>query len=186
MPIGAHTVPKSAGFEPRPVAKRRAALLKMGHASKSLVAALRRRFLDQAVGLLASNAAGAAGRILKLGEIADSESVQLRALRAILTDAVAVAEFTTLEERLGYVEERLDERPRTGKRGKCAEAYRLRLTPRAYQIWVGAGLVLERLRTLDREVARLELRGSLRGIGLVRELGLNRVAFGAGRFQPAI
>jgi hypothetical protein len=66
---------------------------------RRLVAALRRRFLDQAVGLLASNAAGAASRILKLGEIAASESVQLRALRAILTDAVAVAEFATLEER---------------------------------------------------------------------------------------
>ncbi|MGO9466562.1 MAG: hypothetical protein ACLQVF_20665 [Isosphaeraceae bacterium] len=86
---------------------------------RRLVAALRRRFLDQAVGLLASNAAGAAGRILKLGEIAASESVQLRALRAILTDAVAVAEFATLEERLGFVEEELYERRPTGKRGQA-------------------------------------------------------------------
>ncbi|MGO9919739.1 MAG: hypothetical protein ACLQIB_34235 [Isosphaeraceae bacterium] len=86
---------------------------------RRLVAALRRRFLDQAVGLLASNAAGAASRILKLGEIAASESVQLRALRAILTNAVAVAEFATLEERLGYVEEELHERQRTGKRRKA-------------------------------------------------------------------
>ena len=86
---------------------------------RRLVAALRRRFLDQAVGLLASNAAGAASRILKLGEVAASESVQLRALRAILTDAAAVAEFATLEERLGYVEEQLDGRKRTGRRGQA-------------------------------------------------------------------
>jgi len=86
---------------------------------RRLVAALRRRFLDQAVGLLASNAAGAASRILKLGEIAASESVQLRALRAILTDAIAVAEFATLEERLGYVEEQLYERRPADKRGEA-------------------------------------------------------------------
>jgi len=87
---------------------------------RRLVAALRRRFLDQAVGLLASNAAGAASRILKLGEIAASESVQLRALRAILTDAVAVAEFATMEERLGYVEEQLHELRPAGKRGEAS------------------------------------------------------------------
>ena len=79
---------------------------------RALVWKLRRRYLDQAVGLLASNVVRAAGRIVKLGEASENESVQLRASRAVLSDTIAVSKFATLEERMARVEEQLDERQR--------------------------------------------------------------------------
>jgi len=74
----------------------------------------RRRAVDRAVGQMAMHSTWAADRIVKLGESAESESVRLSALRAILSDMMKVSQFTTLEERLAQVEEQLDERERNG------------------------------------------------------------------------
>ena len=50
--------------------------------------------------------------IAKLAESAESESVQLRAWRAILADLMAVAKFSDLEQRMAEIEEQV--RDRTG------------------------------------------------------------------------
>ena len=52
-------------------------------------------------------ASWAAGGISKLAKGADSESVRLRALRALLGDMITVSKYTGLEERMASVEERL-------------------------------------------------------------------------------
>jgi hypothetical protein len=72
----------------------------------------RRRALDRAIGRLAGLAMEAADGIAKLAQDAQSESVQLRAWRAILTDQMAVARFSDLEQRMVEIEEQL--RDRTG------------------------------------------------------------------------
>jgi len=48
----------------------------------------------------------------KLGESAESESIQLRAQRAILLDQINVAKHANLEYRMSRIEEKL--RARTG------------------------------------------------------------------------
>ena len=48
---------------------------------------------------------------------AESESVQLRAWRAILADQMAVAKFSDLEQRTFELEEQFDERKRNGCMG---------------------------------------------------------------------
>jgi hypothetical protein len=72
--------------------------------------ATRRRALGQAIGRLSSFAMKAASRIITLAKEADSESVQLRASRAVLADQIAVAKFSDLEYRVTEVEEQLSER----------------------------------------------------------------------------
>jgi hypothetical protein len=67
----------------------------------------RRRALDRAIGRMASRAAKAADGIARLGEGAESESVQLRAWRAILADQMAVSKFSDLEYRMTEIEEQL-------------------------------------------------------------------------------
>jgi hypothetical protein len=52
--------------------------------------------------------------IAKLAKDARSGSVQLSALRAILFDMTAVSHSAMLEERLGQVEEKLNELEQTG------------------------------------------------------------------------
>ncbi len=69
----------------------------------------RRRVLNQAIGRMASRATEAADGIATLAKTAESESVQLRAWRAILADQMAVAKFSRLEGRLLDIEERLAE-----------------------------------------------------------------------------
>ena len=72
----------------------------------------RRRVLNRGLGLMASHSAWAVRRIIKLGEAAASESVQLRALRAILSDQMAVAKHANFEYRIAQLEEK--RRARTG------------------------------------------------------------------------
>ncbi len=67
----------------------------------------RRRALDRAVGRMSDRATWAAKNIVKLGETAASESVRLAALRAILSDMMAVSKFGTLEDRMTQIEEQL-------------------------------------------------------------------------------
>ena len=65
----------------------------------------RRQSFDQALGRINSRATKAADGIFKLAESADSESVQLRAWQAILTDQMAIARFSTLDERMQGLEQ---------------------------------------------------------------------------------
>jgi hypothetical protein len=73
--------------------------------------AWRRRALNQALGRLAGLSMKAAEGIARLGESAESESVQLRAWRAVLADQMAVARFSDLELRMLDIEEQLRDRP---------------------------------------------------------------------------
>jgi hypothetical protein len=72
----------------------------------------RRRALERAIGRMAGLALKAADGIAGLAKGAESESVQLRAWRAILADQMAVAKFSSLEHRMVDIEEQLDERDR--------------------------------------------------------------------------
>ncbi len=54
--------------------------------------------------------------IAALSENAVSESVKLAALRAIFSNMMAVSEFSSLDERMTLIEERLDERDRNTRR----------------------------------------------------------------------
>jgi hypothetical protein len=74
------------------------------------VEATRRRALGRAIGRLSSVAMKAANGIVTLAKGADSESVQLRAWRAILADQMAVSKFSDLEYRMAEIEEQLSER----------------------------------------------------------------------------
>ncbi len=61
----------------------------------------------EAIGRLAKRATWAADGIVKLAENAASESVRLAALRAVLSDMMAVSNFAGLEERMTKLEEQL-------------------------------------------------------------------------------
>ncbi len=65
----------------------------------------RRFVLDLTIGRLARLSLKATDGIAKLGRGAESESVQLRAWRAVLADQMAVAKFSDLEDRVTEVEE---------------------------------------------------------------------------------
>jgi hypothetical protein len=78
------------------------------------VAKTRQSVLDQAVGVMTRNATAAAERIVQLGETAESDSVKLRALRAILSDPIAVNQYNRLEDRLAELEEQFDAKERAG------------------------------------------------------------------------
>ncbi len=65
----------------------------------------RRCKLDQAVSRMSRRAVWATDQIAKLAKKARSESVRLAALRSMLSDMMAVADFAGLEERLTKLEE---------------------------------------------------------------------------------
>jgi hypothetical protein len=67
----------------------------------------RRRILDRALGYMAGRSMWAARGIAKLGAAAESESVQLRARRAILHDQIAVSKFSNFEYRMAELEEQV-------------------------------------------------------------------------------
>ena len=69
------------------------------------VESVRRTALDQAVGRMAKRVAWATERIAILADNAKSESVRLAALRSIMSDIMAVSDFTGLEERIARLEE---------------------------------------------------------------------------------
>jgi hypothetical protein len=74
------------------------------------VEASRRRALGRAIGRLSSVAMKAADGIVTLAKEAESESVQLRAWRAVLADQMTVSKFSDLEYRMAEIEEQLSER----------------------------------------------------------------------------
>jgi hypothetical protein len=83
---------------------------------RSFVEAWRRRALSRAIGRMANQAVKAADGITSLAKAAASESVQLRAWRALLADQMAVAKFSDLEQRMQEIEEQLRERTGEGSR----------------------------------------------------------------------
>jgi hypothetical protein len=74
------------------------------------VKATRRRALGRAIGRLSSVAMEAVDGIVTLAKEAESDSVQLRAWRAVLADQIAVSKFSDLEYRMAEIEEQLSER----------------------------------------------------------------------------
>ena len=81
------------------------------------VEACRRRALNEAIGRMTRMSMNAVDGIVTLAKEANSESVQLRAWRAILADMMSVSKFSVLEYRMTEIEEELDKR---GLRGKVA------------------------------------------------------------------
>ena len=65
----------------------------------------RRRVLDRALGYMAGRSMWAVRGITKLGDAAESESVQLRARRAILQDQISISKFSNFEYRMAELEE---------------------------------------------------------------------------------
>jgi hypothetical protein len=76
----------------------------------------RLRIIDRAVGLMTRRATWAADELVQLAKNAESESVKLSALRAILNDMMLVSTFAGLEQRITQVEEQI--RQRSGHRNR--------------------------------------------------------------------
>ena len=74
------------------------------------VESCRLRAIDRAIGRMSKRVTWAADGIARLAKNAESESVRLSALRAILSDMMAVSQFAGLEQRMGQIEEQLRER----------------------------------------------------------------------------
>ncbi len=80
----------------------------------------RRHSLSRAIGRMARQSTRAADGIATLAECAESESVRLTAWRAILADQMAVAKFSTLENRMVEIEEELKRRGQMTANGRPA------------------------------------------------------------------
>ena len=70
----------------------------------------RRRTIDQAIGLMTKQTTRAAAIILAISEEATSDSVRLRAARAVFSDMIKVTDHSVLEFRMTEIEEQLAER----------------------------------------------------------------------------
>jgi hypothetical protein len=68
------------------------------------VEAFRRHAIDRAVGVFTKHADWAAVEICKLAGGAESESVKLSALKAVLANLMSVSKYAGLEERMGELE----------------------------------------------------------------------------------
>jgi hypothetical protein len=79
---------------------------------QAAVESYRRRAVDRAIGRMAKRATWAADGIVQLAKDAESESVRLAALRAIMFDMMSVSKFSGMERRMAHIEEHF--RDRTG------------------------------------------------------------------------
>jgi hypothetical protein len=77
---------------------------------RSTVESCRRRARDRALGRMAMRAQRECEQIVKLAACAKSESVKLRALRAILAGVISRAKFSDLRRRMAAIEQELHER----------------------------------------------------------------------------
>jgi hypothetical protein len=75
---------------------------------KAAVERYRRRMLDRAVGRMTVGVDMVTEGIFELAKGAASESVKLAALRAVLSDMMAVSKFGGLEDRVTQVEEKVN------------------------------------------------------------------------------
>jgi predicted metalloendopeptidase len=74
---------------------------------KARVEEIRRRTLNQAIGIMSRHTTRAARGITQLADSAESESVKLQALRSILHDMMKVSNFSNFTSRLNKIEEQL-------------------------------------------------------------------------------
>jgi len=74
------------------------------------VESIRRRALEEATGRLAKRTTWAVDGIVELGGNAGSESVRLSALRAVMSDFIAVSKFAGLEQRVTELEQQFQQR----------------------------------------------------------------------------
>ena len=77
---------------------------------RAAVEVYRRRVLDRAVGRMTGGVTFATAGIFALAKNASSESVKLAALRAVVSDMMAVSKFGGLEDRVTQVEEKVNAR----------------------------------------------------------------------------
>jgi hypothetical protein len=84
----------------------------------------RRRTIDQAIGRMTEQSTWAVGGIVALAKGAESDSVRLRALRAIFSDLMAVSNHSGLEARMAEIEEKIEE-----QRGTEGKTFGIRTTP---------------------------------------------------------
>jgi hypothetical protein len=77
---------------------------------RAAVERYRRRVLDRAVGRMTVGVTFATEGIFALAKSASSESVKLAALRAVVSDMMAVSKFGGLEDRVTQVEEKVNAR----------------------------------------------------------------------------
>jgi len=84
------------------------------------IEAYRRGAIDRAVGVMTKRSTWAVGNVVSLASDAESESVRLRANRAILADLMAVSKYSDLEQRITEIEEQLA----ANKAPRCADSIR--------------------------------------------------------------
>ena len=77
-------------------------------AVRKAVGAHRRRALEEAVGRMSKHAEWAAQEIVEIAKNAKSDSVRLRALRAICAGTPAASKYTGLAKRVAAAEKRLE------------------------------------------------------------------------------
>jgi hypothetical protein len=78
---------------------------------RRMVEACRRRIMDRAIGRMTKRSTRAADVIAEVAENSTSDSVRLRAARAILSDTMAATRFWSLEVRMHEFEEKLRKDP---------------------------------------------------------------------------
>jgi hypothetical protein len=75
---------------------------------RTAVDSYRRRMIDRAVGLLTQQTVIAAGGIARIAKEGDnSDSVQLKACRAVLADTITISKYASLEYRVTDMEKRV-------------------------------------------------------------------------------
>ena len=77
---------------------------------RKAVESCRRRTMDQAIGKMTKHSSWAVDAIAAIAKDAASDSVRLRALRALFSDMIAVSTYSGLEGRMTEVEEMLHQR----------------------------------------------------------------------------
>src|ERR1017187_2398007 len=77
---------------------------------RKAVESYRRRTVDQAIGRMTKHTTRVADVIVRIANDAESDSVRLRAARAIFSDMMAVSKYSGLEGRMTEIEEKLLER----------------------------------------------------------------------------
>jgi hypothetical protein len=84
----------------------------------------RRRAIDQAIGRMTERSTWAVGGIIAIARESESDSVRLRAFRAIFSDMMAVSKHSGLEARMADIEEKIEE-----QRGAAGKTFGARTTP---------------------------------------------------------
>ena len=77
---------------------------------RKAVESYRRRTIDQAIGRMTKQTTRAADVIISIANEAESDSVRLRAARAIFSDMIVVSNYSGLESRMVEIEQQLEQR----------------------------------------------------------------------------